>query len=363
MTLMQEIEWEACLLEAKPAPAFERRFRDATGTPASMARYFAGVPWLEKVTIAFAVELQKRVALDPDLADLVGMAVSQDNSCRYCFAVTRAFLRLLGTPEARIAHLEQDMLTSDFSPAERAALEFARKLSRSNPLVVARDLEPLRQKGFGELEIAELCAVVALHMYHNRVSTLAALPPQAMERLPDRWSVRLLRPLLGRRLGRIRRRSPPIPLRPEDRVGPFAGVVVALDGIPFARALRDAIDDMLASSLLPRRAKLLLIAVVARSLGCAVSEQEARRLLRAEGLGDAPLEEILAHLASPVLDPLETVVIPFARETVWYQPAPIQRKARAVCDALSREQFLELAAAAALANVICRLGFLARRDS
>ena len=43
------------------------------------------------------------------------------------------------------AQLEQDLLTSELEPRESAALDFARKLSRSNPPPAKEDLEPLRQ--------------------------------------------------------------------------------------------------------------------------------------------------------------------------------------------------------------------------
>jgi hypothetical protein len=48
-----------------------------------------------------------------------------------------------------------------------------------------------------------------------------------------------------------------------------------------------------------------------------------------------------------------------ARETVWYQAAQIQRRAREVQEALSAPQFLELIVVAALANAVCRLGIVA----
>jgi AhpD family alkylhydroperoxidase len=363
MSLMREIEWEACLLEPASSPEFERRFRKETGFSNRDVRYFAGVPWLEDAEIAFNRNgLLVRVVLDSELGDLAGMAVSQDNSCRYCFAMTRAFLRHNGMPERRIASLEQDMLTAEFNPAERSAIEFARRLSRSNPLVTPADLEPLREHGFEELAIRELCAQVLVHMFYNRVSTLCALPPQRVERLPDRWWIKLMRPILGRIVSRYERRSPRVPLRPDQRKGPFSEIVVALDGLPAAGALRAAIDGMLASPVLARRAKGLMIAVVARSLGCSYSDAQARQILREEGLEGAALEEILAHLASPALDPVETRLVPFARETVWYQPATLQRKARSLCESLARAELIETAGVVALANGLGRLGFLAQLD-
>jgi len=107
--------------------------------------------------------------------------------------------------------------------------------------------------------------------------------------------------------------------------------------------------------VLPRRTKAFAFAVVARGLGCSLSEREAVRLLTAEGVTAAEIDATLAHLASPVLDPIEAAIVPFARETIWYRPVQIQRRARALRAQLTREQFLELVGITALANAVCRL--------
>jgi hypothetical protein len=52
---------------------------------------------------------------------------------------------------------------------------------------------------------------------------------------------------------------------------------------------------------------------------------------------------------------LESEAAPFARDTIWYQPAPIQRRARQLLEKLERPQFLELVGISALANMLCRL--------
>jgi hypothetical protein len=44
----------------------------------------------------------------------------------------------------------------------------------------------------------------------------------------------------------------------------------------------------------------------------------------------AHLDHELAHQASPALDPVESVLVAFARETLWYQPAPLQRRAQSI---------------------------------
>src|SRR5439155_50039 len=129
----------------------------------------------------------------------------------------------------------------------------------------------------------------------------------------------------------------------------------ALDGSPAAGVLRRAIDGAWASGVLPRRTKTLMLAVIARALGCAHGEREARRFLAAEGLAPGQLDEILANLGSPQLDAREARLVPFARETVRYQPAAIQRRMRELAHGLTAEEIVEAVGVAALANAVCRM--------
>jgi uncharacterized peroxidase-related enzyme len=358
VTSLREVEWHDCLVEPRPDPELERRFARRTGRPPGVVRYFTGVPWAGDHFADLSAQLQTHVHLDAELSDLVGLVVSQDNSCRYCFASTRALLRILGMPEARIARLEQEALTSDLGAREREALRFARRLSRANPAPTREDLRPLAEAGFSEGEITELASMAALHLFFNRLSTLIALPPEPMEDLPDRLLARLTRPLLALRFRRVRRRSPPVRLAPGEAEGPFAPIVTALDGLPLARVLRGLLDEVLDSELLSREVKLLVFAVVARALGCPHCEGEAVRCFREVGGPEEVAAEVLAHLTCAKLDPLEASILPFARETIRYEPIHIQRRGRELAAQLGRERFLEVVMVCALANAVVRLRVL-----
>jgi alkylhydroperoxidase family enzyme len=358
MTTMRDIEWEECLIEPRASPEFEKRFARETGRPAGLMRFVDGCDWLSDAVIRLSVQLETCVLLEPDLADQAGLVVSQDNSCRFCFGAQRAFLRVLGMKEARIIRLEQDLLIGDFTTRERAALEFARRISRSDPLVKDVDLDRLREEGFSEAEIAELAGLIALHLIFNRLSTLVALPPASMEQFPDTWWARTARPLLAIRFRQMRKAGRPAGLTAEEKTGPFSAVVNGLDGLPMAGQLRIVLDKLLSSNAITPRAIPLIFAVIARALGCEASEREATRLLVERGLTAEEVQEILIHLSSPVLDKTERRIVLLARETVWYQPAQIQRKCREFADDMTREQLLEFIGAVSIANAICRLGIL-----
>jgi hypothetical protein len=70
------------------------------------------------------------------------------------------------------------------------------------------------------------------------------------------------------------------------------------------------------------------------------------------------VEEILAHLASPELDPVEALIVPYARETIWYEPASVQQRGRELQKNLTTPAFLEALGIASLANMVSRLGIV-----
>jgi hypothetical protein len=189
----------------------------------------------------------------------------------------------------------------------------------------------------------------------NRLSTLPALPMESARH--DRlWYVRLLRPFVARRLRS--RRGQPENLPPELQTGPYAYVAREFDGLPAGRVLGELLRQAFESPILTRRAKALIFAVVARGLGSERAEREATELLGPLGLEEAEVREVLAHLASPKLDETEATLVPFARETIRYRLADIQRRAGKLREGLSVEQFLEVVGVVSLANAVCRLSLV-----
>src|SRR5947199_294873 len=277
--VIADMEWEESLLPPVPVPAdLEAYVRRQFGVVPGWLARVAPAPWLAR---AWAALVRSPVAhLPPGIGDLAALVVSQDNSCRYCFGAQRAVLRMLGYREACRARLERDFPVAELSDAERAALDFARRMSRADPRPARAERERLAQVGFTAPAVAELAFVAAAIVFANRAATLLALPPDPLEQMVDRPLVRLLRPVIARRMRSKPRRPEPLP---EPNEGPFASVVAALEGSPAAGVLRRAIDGALASPVLPRRTKMLLFAVVARALGCTRTESEMRAAHAADG--------------------------------------------------------------------------------
>ncbi len=355
MSLLREIEWEPCLLESRPDPELSARLRKRFGRVSPSTHYFAPCPDLSESIAALNRLLLIRVSVDQPLIDKVGVVVSQDNSCRYCYAVQRAMMIAVGVSEEKLRKLAQEVHTGDLSRSEKAALEFTRRVSRANPLPQRSDAVRLEQAGFTETQVRELAGVIAVNVFFNRLSTLPALPPGRMEALPDRWFVKLLRPLLGYYVERMYRSMTPKLLSAEEMEGPFSPVVQAMNGLPLARELRALIDTLLVDDALPKRTKALVFAIVGRALGCENSVVEGTRVAVEAGLDPSSVEQTLNHFVSDELSETEMQVLRLSRETVWYQPASMQRRARQVRDELTTPQFIECIVAASTANMVCRL--------
>lgn len=348
--------WGACPLPATPPPAaLAREVRRHLGFVPGWVALLAPAPWVVRADVAvLGVPL---VHLPSRLWELTALVVSQDNSCRYCFGTQRALMRVLGYREAEIDRLAYDLERADVSSVDRAALAFARRLSRAQPRPGAADRAALVAAGFPAAAVPELVFAAGAAVFANRLSTMLAIPPEGFATFVAHPVGRLLVPLLSRLLRRRfshpRGRPTPAPAA-AGCIGD--AVVAALDGVPAAAMLRSTIDAALASSILPRRTKLLCWGVVARALGCRANADEAIAGLAAIGLAPPVVERILQHLGGPEVDDREARLLALARESVRYQVPVVQERMRVASATLDPAETVEVAGFLALANGAVRIG-------
>src|SRR5437867_8683315 len=258
------LEWGECIVPAVPVPpALQAEVRKAVGAVPGWLARLAPSPWLVR---ALCEIIKRPFAHAPlEICDLVVLVVSQENSCRYCYGVQRALFKIFGYRDEYLDALERDAQVSELTPAARAALDFARRLTRANPRPGGAEFEALVRAGFSRPAAAEIVFAAAASAVTNRVGTLLPLPPEPLVSFVGSPVFRFVRPLLAWRMRPQPRAPEPAP-RPDD--GPCAAGVAALDGSPAAGGRRRATAGPGPSGARPRRPRPPRLAVIAGAPGC-----------------------------------------------------------------------------------------------
>jgi alkylhydroperoxidase family enzyme len=105
------------------------------------------------------------MSLDYPFKTMMFWIVSRTNNCQYCLGHQEIKLSVAGLEEDRIAALDGDW--GEFSPKEKAAFAFARKLTYEPHLLADADVTSLREH-FSDLEILEIVLSVAGNNSINR---------------------------------------------------------------------------------------------------------------------------------------------------------------------------------------------------
>jgi len=108
--------------------------------------------------------------LSAKLREQISLTVSELNGCEYCVAAHSAIGKSVGLSETELADARQ--FTSPDSKVE-AALQFAQRVVTDRGWVSDEDLDRVRRAGYGDAEIAEIVAVVALLTFSNYFNHVA----------------------------------------------------------------------------------------------------------------------------------------------------------------------------------------------
>ena len=149
---LANVAWEPCFMEARQDRDLEAYARRRMGLPNAAVRYFAAAPWVARTAIDLHPEFGLLVHLNQQTADLIGIVVSQENSCRFCFAAVRAVLWFQGMDRQRVQRIEQEVARHDLPLPVRAAIDYARSQSRTGPAGAHAAWAALRHAGVGAVE-------------------------------------------------------------------------------------------------------------------------------------------------------------------------------------------------------------------
>ena len=113
--------------------------------------------------------------------ELLATFISSQNHCDYCADSHGSFLRINGGSAALLAAATTcDLQSTSLSPAQRALLQFAQKITEDSSSVSPHDIEHLRSFSWADLQIAEAIHLTALFASFNRVVNAFGLPSQGL---------------------------------------------------------------------------------------------------------------------------------------------------------------------------------------
>ena len=72
--------------------------------------------------------------------------------------------------DALVAALENDPTKAALEPSDRAMLDYAAKLTRAPETMKSSDVDLLRQAGFDDRAIHDICAIAAYFGFVNRIA-------------------------------------------------------------------------------------------------------------------------------------------------------------------------------------------------
>lgn len=104
------------------------------------------------------------------LREQIALTVGQANECGYCIAAHCAIGQKAGLSETELAQARHGTAPDD---KDGAALTFARKLVDQRGRVTDADVEQVRRAGYGDGEINEIVANVALNIFTNYFNHVA----------------------------------------------------------------------------------------------------------------------------------------------------------------------------------------------
>jgi alkylhydroperoxidase family enzyme len=187
------------------------------------------------------------------------------------------------------------------------------------------------------------------------MATFLALPPNTEVTKLSSGLLSRFFVMLFKKSAVARKVPPPTGFRNE---GPCAGIIEVTGNTHLALRFREMTDGWLASEVIPKRSKVLMLAVIARQLGARYCEEETLKVLGEEGLSAEDVEEILATLSSPLLTDIEERLLRWTRETIWYEPRVIQNSTRRLQDDVGESLTLEAIGTAAIGNSLARLSLV-----
>ena len=164
-----EIQMAVKLANSSPEPA-----RELESAILNSQRVMLRAPDLDEAWSSYRQAVLQETTLSGETLLQISFAVSLANGCRYCLLHHVVGLRRLGVDPARLRALPTD--DAVLAPAERAAVTFARKLTRKPGAIRRADFEALRAELGGDGEAMDALLQTCAVSFMNRFTDGLRLP-------------------------------------------------------------------------------------------------------------------------------------------------------------------------------------------
>jgi uncharacterized peroxidase-related enzyme len=167
-----------------PRVSLESQHAPAASQPllAQISQAFGATPNMFKAVANSPVALQSMWAafgalgqgtLGARLGEQIAVAVANRNRCEYCLAAHTVLGQNAGASAAEMAAAQAGE-SADAKTA--AALAFALKVVEQRAQINDADVAHLRQAGFGDEQIVEIIAHIALNLFTNYINVALDVP-------------------------------------------------------------------------------------------------------------------------------------------------------------------------------------------
>ena len=109
--------------------------------------------------------------------ELIVVATSSANGCRYCVGAHGALLRIYEKKPLVTDQVATNWRKADITPRQRAMLDFAMKVCLRSSELGEEDFAPLHAHGFDDEDIWDIAAITAFFGLSNRMASFSNMVP------------------------------------------------------------------------------------------------------------------------------------------------------------------------------------------
>ncbi|WP_119153360.1 carboxymuconolactone decarboxylase family protein [Caldimonas tepidiphila] len=148
------------------------QIHQAFGVTPNMFKAVANAPAaLQSMWAAFGALSQG--TLGAKLGEQIAVAIANRNRCEYCLAAHTVLGQKAGASAAEMAAAQTGQSAD---PSTAAALAFALKVVDQRAQVTDADVADLHEAGFGDEQIVEIMAHIALNLFTNYINVALDVP-------------------------------------------------------------------------------------------------------------------------------------------------------------------------------------------